>query len=186
MLIAVHIVRLPFSAFFCCLIENRGQKLDFLISLFILPQNKRINNSSDILDMIELVPVTRAHSLEKLEIKKLTGEMISVAQKGYKIDFIQSVFGSVNWVVFSLFQMICLFFTGYLCFQGMITDVGEIALYQTYFTSLLGYVNSVIALMPVLSRGAEAIISIGEILTSHDIEDNDGKKKLKTLEGDYF
>lgn len=143
------------------------------------------HTSADILDMIELVPVTRAHSLENLEIKKLTGEMTNVAKYGYRIDFIQNLFGSVNWVLFSLFQAICLFFSGYLCYTGKMANVGDIALYQTYFTTLLGYVNSIIALMPVFTRGAEAINSIGEILNSHSIEDNDGKKIIETLQGDY-
>ncbi len=141
--------------------------------------------SSDILDMIELVPVTRAHSLEELEIQKLTGEMTAVAKKGYRIDFIQNLFGSINWVLFTLFQTICLFFTGYLCYKGIIKNVGDIALYQTYFTTLLGYVNSIIGLMPIFTKGAEAITSIGEILTSDNIEENDGKYNLDRLEGNY-
>ncbi len=164
-----------------------------LIYLFQKPMRESNRNfrrqiedtSSNILDMIELVPVTRAHSLEKLEIQKLTSEMTSVAKKGYKVDFIQSVFGSINWVLFTLFQVICLFFTGFLCYKGIIKNVGDIALYQTYFTTLLGYVNSIIVLMPIFAKGTEAINSIGEILTSNNIEENDGKKKLTNLQGNF-
>lgn len=144
------------------------------------------HTSSDVMDMIELVPVTRAHSLENLEIKKLTGEMTNVAQRGYRLDLVQSLFGSVTWVLFSLFQMMCLFFTGFLTYKGIITDIGDITLYQTYFTTLLGYVNSVIALLPVFSKGAESIHSIGEIINAHDVEDNEGKKKVTQLEGEYI
>ena len=137
------------------------------------------------MDMIELVPVTRAHSLENKEIKKLTGEMTTMAERGYRVDFLQNVFGAINWVTFSVFQIICLFFSGYLAYKGEITNIGDITLYQSYFTTLLGYVSSIIALMPVFAKGAESINSIGEIINSHDVEDNEGKIKLKNLEGEY-
>lgn len=143
------------------------------------------HTSSEVFDMIELVPVTRAHALQKKEIDKLTNEVTAVAERGYRLDFIQSLFGSVHWVIFSLFQVMCLMFTGFLAYKGKITNIGDITLYQTYFTSLIGYVNSIISLTPILSKGAESINSVGEILSCTDIEDNKNKKKLKQLKGVY-
>ncbi len=143
------------------------------------------NTSSSVIDMIELVPVTRAHALEDKEIKKITNEVTDVAHKGYKLDFIQSLFGSVIWVFMSLAQIVCLFFTGFLAYKGMIKSVGDITLYQTYFTSLLGHVNSIVAILPILAKGLESVNSIGEILCAGDIEDNNGKAKIKNLEGNY-
>lgn len=143
------------------------------------------HTSSDVMEMIELVPVTRAHSLEKLEIKKLTHEMTDVARRGYHLDYIQSLFGSAVWVMFSLFQMVCLFFTGFLTYKGIIKNIGDITLYQSYFTTLLGYVNSVIIMLPVFAKGIESIHSIGEIINAHDVEDNEGKEKLSDLNGEY-
>lgn len=141
--------------------------------------------SSDVMEMIEMVPVTRAHSLEDVEIRKLTKEIAAVAERGFRLDKIQNLFGSVTWVLFQLFQVLCLFFTGYLAYRGIITQIGDITLYQSYFISLLGYVNSIIALMPVFSRGTEALSSIGEILNAYDVEENTGKERLKQLEGSY-
>ena len=143
------------------------------------------NTSSNVIDMIELVPVTRAHALEEKEIKKITTEVTDVAHKGYKLDFIQSLFGSVIWVLMSLAQVVCLIFTGYLAVRGTIKNIGDITLYQTYFTTLLGYVNNIIAIMPILAKGLESVTSIGEILGAGDIEDNNGKENLKDLEGTF-
>ncbi len=143
------------------------------------------HTASDVMDMIEMVPVTRAHSLEESEIRKLTGEITSVAERGFRLDKIQNLFGSTTWVLFHLFQLICLFFTGYLAYRGIITEVGDITLYQSYFTSLLGYVGSMISLLPVFARGAESIASIGEILNAGDVEDNTGKTQLRELKGKY-
>ena len=143
------------------------------------------NTSSNVIDMIELVPVTRAHALEEKEIKKITTEVTDVAHKGYKLDFIQSLFGSVIWVLMSLAQVVCLIFTGYLAVRGTIKNIGDITLYQTYFTTLLGYVNNIISIMPILAKGLESVASIGEILGAGDIEDNNGKENLKDLEGTF-
>ena len=153
----------------------------FLSNIF---KKKMESTASDVLDMEELIPVTRAHALEKNEIKKLTASVTDIAESGYKMDKIYAVFGSVNWVMFSLFQMICLFFTGFLAFRGQIT-IGDVSLYQSYFGALIGQVSGIIGLLPIISKGAEAISSIGEILNSHDIENNDRKIKMKNLEGGY-
>lgn len=142
------------------------------------------STASDVIDMEELIPVTRAHALEKLEVKKMTESVTRIAESGYRMDKVHAVFGSVNWVVFLLFQTLCLFFTGYLAFKGEIR-IGDISLYQSYFNSLIGQVSSIVGLLPVIAKGAESINSIGEILTSCDVEDNHNKIKLKELNGKY-
>lgn len=145
---------------------------------------KMETTSSNVLEMEELVPVTRAHALEKLEVEKLTKSVTEIAKSGYAMDKVNALFGSVNWLVFLLFQLICLFFTGFLAFRGNI-QVGDITLYQSYFTTLIGQVSSIVNLLPIISKGAESINSIGEILTSPNIEKNENKIKLKKLDGKY-
>lgn len=140
--------------------------------------------SSEVLEMVELVPVTRAHALEQEEINKFTKQLMTVAEKGHRLDLIQSLFGATSWIVFQLFQGLCLATTSYMAYKGEIS-VGEIAIYQTYFTTLVNQVSSIIGLLPTISKGTESIVSIGEILSANDVEDNTGKKKLKTLEGDF-
>ena len=142
------------------------------------------NASSTVLDMEELIPVTRAHALEKCEVKKMTANVTRVAERGYDMDKIYAIFGSINWVMFTIFQLVCLFFTGALALKGEIS-VGDITLYQSYFATLIGQVSSIISLMPIIAKGAESLNSIGEILSSHNIEDNQNKKKLQRLEGNY-
>ena len=142
------------------------------------------HTSADVMDMVELIPVTRAHGLETKEVNRLTKQLNNVAEKGYKLDLVQSLFGSTNWVIFNIFQIICLFTTSIMAFRGDIL-VGDIALYQTYFTSLVGQVSALLGLLPTLSKGTESLRSIGEILSAHDIEDNSGKTKFKDLKGEY-
>ncbi|MBR4073043.1 MAG: ABC transporter ATP-binding protein, partial [Clostridia bacterium] len=143
------------------------------------------NTSSDVMNMIELIPVTRAHALEKKEIKKLTGTMIDAAEKGYNLDIITNFFGTVSYIFFSLVQVLCLAFTAYLAYKGSIVNIGDIALFQSYFTALLGYVSSITALMPIISKGGESISSMGEILTSANLEATANKPRVEDLEGSY-
>ncbi len=142
------------------------------------------NTSSEVMDMISLVPITRAHALEDEEITKLTHRVTNVAERGYKLDIINSFFGSVNWVVFSVFQIICLCICTMFAMNGDIS-IGDITLYQTYFASLIGKVNTMTNMLPIITKGTESITSIGEILSSFDVEQYKGTKKLKKLKGEY-
>ena len=141
--------------------------------------------SVKIMEMVELIPVTRAHALEKQETKKMDSQLAHVAEKGLKLDMIQTYFSSISWVSFQLFQVVCLGFTGYLASQGKIS-VGEVVMYQTYFSSIVNQVSNVITLLPTISKGLESVDSIGDILLSHDIEDNRNKKKVKKIDGDII
>lgn len=142
------------------------------------------STSSKVMDMVELVPITRAHALENDEIDKLTNQVTQVAKRGYKLDLVQSLFGSVSWVIFSFFQVLCLVCSVVLALNDQI-GIGDISLYQTYFTSLVAKVSGIVALLPIITKGTESIHSIGEILSSYDVEDYKGKEKLKSLRGEY-
>ena len=63
--------------------------------------------------------------------------------------------------------------------------VGDIALYQTYFAALVAKVASIVGLIPTIAKGAESVHSIGEILSSYDVEDYKGKQKLKQISGKF-
>lgn len=142
------------------------------------------NTSSRVMDMVQLVPITRAHALEDDEIHKMTDQVTSVAKSGYKLDVIQSLFGSTTWVIFHLFQIICLVCSVILATRGDI-EVGDISLYQTYFAALVAKVSGIVGLLPIITKGTESIYSIGEILSSFDVEDYKGKTKLKKVVGKF-
>lgn len=140
--------------------------------------------SARVMEMVELIPVTRAHALEEEEVQKMSGQLFTVAEKGYKLDLVQALFGSVGWAIFQIFQVICLCFTGYLAFQGNIM-VGDIALYQNYFSTIVNQVSAIITLVPVIAKGVESVTSIGEVLLSDDVESNEGKKVIGEVRGEF-
>jgi len=139
--------------------------------------------SVQVMEMVEMIPVTRAHALEKQESEKMDRQLINVANKGLKLDVIQSYFSSISWVAFQVFQVICLGFTGCLAVKGKI-QVGDVVMYQTYFGTIVSQVSGIITLLPIIAKGLESVNSIGDVLLCNDIEDNRKKKKVKEVEGE--
>lgn len=140
--------------------------------------------SGRVMEMVELIPVTRAHALEEQEVQKMSGQLFAVAEKGYRLDLVQALFGSVGWAIFQIFQVICLGFTGYLAFGDRIL-VGDIALYQNYFATIVNQVSAIISLVPVIAKGIESVNSIGEVLLSDEVEENEGKRKVVEVKGAF-
>lgn len=140
--------------------------------------------SARVMEMVELIPVTRAHALEEQEIVKMEHQLKEVAEKGYRLDIIQANFGAVGWCVFQAFQALCLGFTGYMAYKGEIS-VGDIALYQTYFATIVNQVSNLITLLPTISKGTECINSVGEVLLAHDMEECEGKQLVTEVSGEF-
>ena len=140
--------------------------------------------SARVMEMVEMVPVTRAHALDDKEEKRLREQLIETAEKGYRLDMIQSHFGAVSWCVFQAFQALCLGFSGFMALKGMIL-IGDVAFYQSSFATVVNQFTSLINLLPILTKGLESVSSIGEVLSCEDVEHNDGKEELEQLEGNY-
>lgn len=139
--------------------------------------------SVHVMEMIDMIPVTRAHALEQQETDKMDYQLRHVAKSGLRLDIVQSYFSSISWVAFQIFQVLCLGFTGYLASKGKIS-VGEVVMYQTYFGTIVAQVSGIITLLPTIAKGLESVDSIADVLLSHDVEDNHNKKKLPFVHGE--
>jgi len=167
--------------------------ISFLIIKFFRGNIRKTNSdfrreieemSSNVAEMVELVPITRAHGLEDVEISRIDKQLEKVRHTGYHLDIITAFLGASGWAVFQVFQVGCLAFTGYLAYKGEIS-VGDVVLYQSYFSSILNQVSNLINVYPDIVKGFESINSVGEILLSEDIEVNRGKKKVKDIKGAF-
>ncbi len=140
--------------------------------------------SAKVMEMVQLVPVTRAHALEDEEIVRMDTQVDLIAQAGYNLDIIQGNFGAVSWAFFQIFQVLCLAFTSILAVKGRV-QVGDVVLYQSYFTSIVGQVSSLLTLLPVISKGLESVSSIGEILEFEHVEDSSDKEEIGEITGEF-
>lgn len=137
---------------------------------------------SDVSEMLELIPVTRAHGLQKCEVSHMNRRLGNVMDAGYHLDKTNSLFVASSWVLMEISRLSCLTFTGIMAYQGKIT-VGEVVLYQTYFGQIVSAVNTILNLYPQLTKGAESINSISEILNEENVETDNSIIILENMEG---
>ena len=135
--------------------------------------------SVSVMEMVEMIPVTKAHALEQKEASKIEKRLVNVADKGFHLDMVQTYFGSVSWVAFQVFQVFCLIFTSFMALKGRIS-IGDVAMYQSYFGTIVGSIANIVGLIPAVAKGLESVSSIGDILLCEDVEDtSDNKKKIE-------
>ena len=139
-----------------------------------------------VLEMTNLIPITRAHGLEEDEIERLDQTLLHVRQAGLELDYTNAFFNSTAWVTFNLFNMGCLIFTSWAHFSGfMKISLGDIILLTGYFNSLTNSVLGLANMVPQITKGLESIRSIGEVLECPDIEQNEGKQMVAGVRGEF-
>lgn len=142
--------------------------------------------SVQVMEMVEMIPVTRAHALEERETEKMEHRLEQVADKGFRLDMIQTYFGSVSWIVFQMFQVICLTFTSFMALRGNIS-IGDVTMYQSYFSTIVNGITGIVGLIPIIAKGLESVESIGDILLSEELEEGrEGKKCIPVKGGICF
>ena len=138
--------------------------------------------SADVSEMINMIPVVRAHGLEDKETQRIESQLGVVNQRGRRLDMINAVFGASAFATFQMAMIIGLLVLTIFCLRGMIT-VGDIVLYQSLFAMIVMSVSHVLNFYPQFARGLESIRSIGEVLECPDIEENQGRKVVEQLHG---
>lgn len=138
--------------------------------------------SAKMSNMINMIPITRAHGLEDEEINKLEENINRLKFKGMQLDKTTAYFGSINWVIINILSNSCVFFTAFLALHGKM-QVGDILMFQSFFGIIMGQAQAIINLYPEFAKGIESINSVSEIMFSNDIEDNRNKIKLRYVHG---
>jgi len=133
--------------------------------------------SSRVSEMINSIPITRAHGVEQQEIDKTQEDLDRVYDASVKLDFTNQVFGASSWVLMKLAIICIMFFSGILVFKGRM-EVENMILYYGLFQIIVGTLTSAMNFTPIFTRGFQAFKSLGEVLESPDLEYNVGKKKL--------
>ncbi len=137
-------------------------------------------------EMTHLIPITRAHGLEQDELERVDSTLSSVRKAGLELDMTNAVFGSLSWVTYSMFNVLCLIVATWVAYHQILPiTAGDVVLLSGYFAGLTGSVMVLVNLMPPISKGIESIRSIGEILKAPDLEHNEGKVSVESVRGDF-
>ncbi len=181
------VFRQPIVALFYLISVPVSSSLVFVFSRKMTARNKEYRSeieslSANVIEMIQMIPITRAHGVEHVEVSKMHSRLQKVRTKGIRLEMIGALFGASSWTSFQIVMLVCLMFTGYLAFKGSIS-VGDVVLFQSFFAMIVGAVNMILNSYPDLARGFESIRSIGEVLESPDIERNEGKQPVTSVAG---
>jgi ATP-binding cassette subfamily B protein len=130
-------------------------------------------------EMLQMLPVTRAHGLESIETRSVRGVFERIRERGLQVDTLTEFFASSSWFTFMCFQLACLVFSAWLVVHHRIS-VGDAVMYHTYFGMLIGAVQQFLSVFPALAQGADAVRSLGEVLESEQLERNAGKPAAPT------
>lgn len=125
-------------------------------------------------EMLQMLPVTRAHGLESIETRSVRGVFERIRERGLQADTLTEFFASSSWFTFMCFQLACLVFSAWLVVNHRIS-VGDAVMYHTYFGMLIGAVQQFLSVFPALAQGSDAIRSLGEVLEADQVERNEGK-----------
>jgi ATP-binding cassette subfamily B protein len=184
------VFRQPIVAAFYLISVPVSSSLVFLFSKKMTARNEEYRNeieslSASVIEMIQMIPITRAHAVEDVEVSKFNSRLERLKSKGIRLEVIGALFGASSWTSFHVVMLICLLFTSYLAFRRLIS-VGDVVLFQSFFAMIVGAVNMILNSYPDLARGFESIRSIGDILESPDVEHNEGKKAVMSVEGKFL
>jgi ATP-binding cassette, subfamily B, bacterial len=142
--------------------------------------------SNRVIEMTNLIPITRAHGLESSALERIENSLGRVRDAGLKVDEINSVFGAISWVAFNFFNMACLVFAAWACAtQFLPITAGDVVMLTGYFGLLTGSVLMLAGATPMIVRGFEAVRSIGEVLECPDLEQNEGKAAVAAVRGEF-
>ncbi len=140
--------------------------------------------SARLVEMIQLIPVTRAHGVEAAELERVEKKLQAVQQAALQLDAINAITNASSWVTFRLFDFCCLMVSAWLAYTGRLEiSVGDVVLLTGYFTSLTNSIMQITNVLPQLGRGFEAIRSVGEILECPDLELNQGQAVVQQVQG---
>ncbi|MGQ4647238.1 ATP-binding cassette domain-containing protein [Lyngbya aestuarii] len=190
--IAVTAVRAPWFLIFFMATVPAAVTLVRLLKKPIRLRNQAFRQqlegmSAQLLEMIKLIPVTRAHAAEDQEIERVERRLRTVRHSAVQLDSINAIANASSWVTLRLFNCVCLLTAGWLVYTGKLgITVGDVVLLTGYFDSLTTSLVQIMAVLPEIGKGFESIRSLGEVLECPDVEHNWGKVPVKQVRGEFI
>lgn len=140
--------------------------------------------SSRVGEMTTLIPITRAHGLERTALGRVDGSLRQVFAAGLRLDMVNGRFGSLAWVILNTLGVLCLTGSALVAYHGWLPlTPGDVVMLSAFFTVLTGSVTTLLGLAPVLTKGLESVRSAGEVLQAPDLEQNAGKAQVERVTG---
>ncbi|WP_027343528.1 ABC transporter ATP-binding protein [Hamadaea tsunoensis] len=142
--------------------------------------------SSRISEMTTLIPITRAHGLERDALRRVDGTLARVMTAGLRLDILNGRFGALAWTLLNVLGVGCLAGAALTAYYGWVPiTAGDVVMLSAFFGTLTGSMTTLMSLGPVIVRGLESVRSVGEVLQEPDLEDNAGKAPVTAVRGAF-
>ncbi|GAA1310297.1 ABC transporter ATP-binding protein [Saccharothrix xinjiangensis] len=135
-------------------------------------------------EMTRLIPVTRAHGLERHVLRRMDHTLGRVLASGLRLDLLNGRVASLSWVFLNVLGVLFLTASALVAYQGAwgIT-AGDVVMLSAFLTTSTTSLATLMALAPVISKGLESVRSAGEVLRAPALEDNEGKAGVTGVRG---
>ena len=135
-------------------------------------------------EMATLMPITRAHGLEREAESRVADGAEGVRSAGFTLDRLNGRFGAMAWVSMQVLAIATLVLAAAASLSGVLPiSPGQVVLLSTYFTMLTGGVINLLGLTPIFSKALESVRSIAEVMQEPDLEQNHGKAEVDSVPG---
>ncbi|WP_329125709.1 ABC transporter ATP-binding protein [Streptomyces sp. NBC_01465] len=140
--------------------------------------------SSRVGEMTSLIPITRAHGLERAALGRVDGSVRQVYFAGLRLDLLNGRFGALAWILLNTLGVTCLAGSALAAYHHwMSMTAGDVVMLSAFFTVLTGSMTTLLGLTPVISKALESVRSAGEVLQAPDLEINAGKAEVEQVGG---
>jgi ATP-binding cassette subfamily B protein len=135
-------------------------------------------------EMTTLIPVTRAHGLERTALGRVDGSLRQVLTAAIRLDLLNGHFGALAWISLNAIGIGFLTGSALVAYYGWLPiTAGDVVMLSTFFTTLTGSMSQLMSLTPIIAKGLESVRSLGEVLQAPDLEVNAGKAEVTAVKG---
>jgi ATP-binding cassette subfamily B protein len=175
----VYALAIPLAVALRAILNRRSQERNEVFRREVEQFSARVG------EMATLMPITRAHGLERVAVNRVAVGAEGVRSAGLRLDLMNGSFASLSWVSLQMLMVACLVLAAWVSISGILPITpGQIVLLSSYFTLLTGSATNILMLLPIVARGTESVRSIAEVLQEPDLELNEGKRKVDHVTGE--
>jgi ATP-binding cassette, subfamily B, bacterial len=176
--VLVFVLTVPIAAVLMYSVRRRSGDLNESLRREIEKFSSRVG------EMAALMPITRAHAVEDVALRRVSRSVERVRSAAVTLDKFNGRFGSITWISYQTLGVFCLIAAAFAALTKFIPiTAGEVVLLSGYFTILTGSVVNLLNLMPVMTKARESMRSIAEVLQESDVELNTGKVPVIAVTG---
>lgn len=176
--VPVFILTIPLAFLLRVLVRRRSERRNAEFRVEVERFSARVG------EMATLMPITRAHGLERVAERRVAQGAEGVRSAGFSLDVLNGKFASLSWMTLQLLGVACLILAAGASISGILPiTAGQVVLVSTYFTLLTGSVTNLLMVLPIVARGNESVRSIAEVMQEPDLERNNGKRTVDRVEG---